>query len=135
MNVYKNRALFDRLESFGIKHVSQQKLFKNLAKFDFESVCVQEKAFKKTKTTTWTRKQVQISVPNFSRHGEEPIFLYNSDPHLLVYSFIGTLEGLALQSEAQRKLLTVDIATTIKNKLDSILEKVTQGHNRREQPR
>ena len=63
----------------------------------------------------------------------EPIFLYNSDPHQLVSSFIGTLEGLALQSKAQMKLLILDIETTIKIELGSILEKLTQRHNRKGQ--
>ena len=64
---------------------------------------------------------------------EEPIFLNSSDPHHLVSSFIGTLEGLASQSKAQMKLLFLDIETTIKIKLGSILEKLAQRHNRREQ--
>ena len=64
---------------------------------------------------------------------EEPIFLYNSDPLHPVTSIIGTLEGLASQSKAQMKLLILDIETTIKIKLGSILKKLTQRHNRREQ--
>ena len=32
---------FDKLYSFGSKYTSQQKLFEKLAKFDFESICVQ----------------------------------------------------------------------------------------------
>ena len=47
-NVYQIReSLIDKLESFGIKYTSQQKLFKNLAMFDFESICVQEEAFQR----------------------------------------------------------------------------------------
>ena len=64
---------------------------------------------------------------------KEPIFLCNSDPHHLVTSFIGALEILALQSKAKMKNLISDIETTIKIKLGSILEKLTQRHNRREQ--
>ena len=64
---------------------------------------------------------------------EDPIFLYNSDPHHLVSSFIWTLEGLALQSKAQLKLFFLDFETTIKIRLGSILQKLTQRHNRREQ--
>ena len=62
---------------------------------------------------------------------EEQSFLYNSDPHHLVSSFIGTLESPASPSETQMKLLFLDIKTTIKNKLGSILEKLTQRYNRR----
>ena len=64
---------------------------------------------------------------------EEQIFLCNSDPHHLVASFVGAVENLASQSKAKMKNLFLDIETTIKNKLDSILEKLTQCHNRREQ--
>ena len=32
----------DKLDSFGIEYTIEQTLFKNLAIFDFESICVQE---------------------------------------------------------------------------------------------
>ena len=63
---------------------------------------------------------------------EEPSFLCNSDPHHLNSSFIGTLENLASQSKAKMKNLFLDIGTTIKIKLGSILEKLTQRHIGRE---
>ena len=91
-NVYQIReTLFDKLNSFGINYTSEQKLFKNLAFFDFESICVQEDPFRDTITTTWIRKHVPISVSISSNLVEEPIFLCNSDPHHLVASFIGVL--------------------------------------------
>ena len=41
-NVYQNReTLFGKLHSFDIKYTSEQKLFKNLAILDFETICVQ----------------------------------------------------------------------------------------------
>ena len=133
-NVYQIReTLFDKLDSFGINYTSDQKLFDNLAKFDFESICVQQETFRDTITTTWTGKHVPISVSISSNFVEEPIFLCNSDPHHLVASFIGVLENLASQSKAKMKNLFLDIETTIKIKLGSILENLTQRHNRREQ--
>ena len=69
-NVYQ---IFDKLDSFGIKYTSQQKLFKNLAIFDFESICVQEE--EDTKTTTWIGKHVPISVSISSNLVEETVFL------------------------------------------------------------
>ena len=125
-------TLFDKLDPFGIKYTSQQKLSKHLAIFDFESICVQKESFKDTKTTTWIGKHIPISVTISSNLVEEPVFLYNSDPHHRVSSFIGRLECLASQSKAQMKLLFFDIEKTIKTKLGSILEKLTQRHNRRE---
>ena len=123
-------TLFDKVGSFGIKYTSQQKLFRNLAIFDIESICVQEYSFKDTKTTTWIGKRVLILVSISSNVVKEPVFLHNCDPHQLVSSFIGKLEGLASQSKAKLKLLFIDIETTNENKLGSILEKLTQRQNR-----
>ena len=131
--VYQVReTLFDKLDSFGIKYTSEQKLFKNLAKFDFESICVQDETFRNTNTTNWIGKHVPISVSISSNLVEEPIFICNSDPHHLVASFIGSLKNLASQSKAKMKNLFLDIETTIKIKLGNILEKLTQRQNRRE---
>ena len=133
-NVYQIReTLFDKLDSDGIKFTSEQKLFKYLAIFDFESICVQEETFRDTNTTTWIGKFVPISVFISSNLVEEQIFLCNSDPPHLVAFFIGGLENLAFQSKARRKNLFLNIETTVKNKLGSILEKLAQRHNRREQ--
>ena len=133
-NVYQVReTLFDKLHSFRIECTHEQRLFKNLAIFDFESICVQEESFKDTDTTKWIGKHIPISVSISSNLLKEPIFLCNSDPHHLVTSFIGALENLALQSKLIKKNLFFDIKTTINNKLDSILEKLTHRHNRREQ--
>ena len=130
---YIRETLFDKLDYFGIKYTSEQKLFKNLAIFDFESIYVQEETFRNTIRTTWIWKHVPISVSISSNLVEGPIFLCNSDHHHLVASFIGLLENLASQSKAKIKNLFLDIETTIKIKLGSILEKLTQRHNRRAQ--
>ena len=46
-NVYQFReTLFDKLHSFNIQHTDDQKLFSNLAVFDFESICIPEEKFK-----------------------------------------------------------------------------------------
>ena len=133
-NVYQTQAtLFDKLDSFVIEYTNEPTLFKNLAIFDFESICVQEESFKDTDTTKWIGKHIPISVSISSNLVKEPNFLCNSDPNHLVTSFIGALEILALQSKAIMKNLFFDIETTIKIKLGSILEKLTQRHNRREQ--
>ena len=132
--VYQIReTLFDELDSFGINYTSEQKPFIDLEIIDFESFCVQEETFRDTITTTWVGKHVPISVSISSSLVEEPIFLCNSDPHHLVASFIGVLENLASQSKAKMKNSFLDIETTKKIKLGSILEKLTQCHNRREQ--
>ena len=122
-NVYQVReTLFDKLDSFGIKYTSEQKLFKNLAVFDFKSICIQEQSFRDTNTTTWIGNTISLSI--CSNLVEEPICLCNSDPHHFVASFIGALEKLVPQSKA----LILDIGTTI-NILGNILENFTRRHN------
>ena len=134
--VYQIReTLFDKLDSFGIKYTSEQKLFKNLAIFDFESICVQEETFRDTKTTTWIRKTVPIPVSISSNLLEEPIFLCNSYSHHLVTTFVGALEKFASQSKAKMKNLFLDNETIIKIKLGRILEKLTQRPIGRENAR
>ena len=133
-NVHQTQeTLFDKLDSFTIEYSNEQTLFKNLAIFDFESICVHEESFKGTDTTKWIGKHIPISVLISSNLVKEPIFLCNSDLHHLVTSFIGALENLALQSKSIMKILFFDIETTIEIKLGSILEKPTECHNRREQ--
>ena len=131
--VYQIReTFFDKLDSFGIKYTSEQKRFKNLAIFEIESICFQEETFRDTNTTTWIGKHVPIFVSIPSNLVEEPIFLCNSDPHHLVAPFIGAFENLASQSKAKMKNFFFDIETTIKFKLGTTLEKLTQRHNGRE---
>ena len=103
-NVYEiQETLFDKLDSFGIEYTNGQTIFKNLALFDFESICVQEGSFKDTDTAKWFGKHFHISVSISSNLVKEPIFLCSFDPRHLVTSFIGALEKLALQSKAKLK--------------------------------
>ena len=133
-NVYQTQETpFDKLDSYGIEYTNEQTLSKNLAVFDFESICVQEESFKGTKTTKWIGKHFPISVSISSSLVKEPIFLCNSDPHHLVTSFVGASENLALQSKTILDIQFFDIQITIKIKLGSILGKLTQRHIRREQ--
>ena len=58
-NVYELReTLFENLDAFNIPYKNGPKLFKKLAIFDFESICVKEESYKQTETTTWTGKRV-----------------------------------------------------------------------------
>ena len=54
-------------------------------------------------------------------------FFCKSDPHHLVEFFIGALERLALQSEAQIKLMFLDIETIIMIRLGRVQEKLNQS--------
>ena len=130
-NVYELReTLFEKLDAFNIPNKNEQKLFKNLAIFDFESICVKEDSYKQTETTTWIGKHVPISVSISSNLIPEPIFLCNANLHHLISSFITALEGLATQSKAQMKLNFIEVETAIKTKLYAVLEQLNQRRNR-----
>ena len=104
-NVYQLReTLFEKLDSLNIPYKEEQKLFKNLAVFDFKSICNKEKTYKEVETTIWIGKHVPISISISSNLIPEPSFLCNLDPRHLASSFVSTLEGLATQSKAQLKL-------------------------------
>ena len=107
-------------------------MFKNLAVFDFESICLQEETYKETETTKCIGKHVCIPVPISSNLIPEPIFLCNSDPRHLVSSFFSGLGGLATQSKTQMKLSFIEVETAIKIKLSSILEQLNQRQSQRE---
>ena len=62
-NVYELRkTLSEKLDAFKIPYRNEQKLFKNLAIFDLESICVKEESYQQTEATTWIGKYVPISV-------------------------------------------------------------------------
>ena len=126
-NVYQLReTLFDKLDSFDIQYTDGQRLFTNLAVFDFESICIPEEKFKNSETTTWIGKHVPISVSITSNLITMPKFLCNSNPRDLVESFIDAVEGLATQSKAQMKLKFLEIETAIKSKLSRTLDSLNE---------
>ena len=94
---------------------------------------MQEESFEDTDTQKRIEKHVAISVSISSNLLKGPFLLCSSDPHHLVTSFVGAPKNLALQSKATMNNLFFDIEKTMKIKMGSILEKLTQRHNRREQ--
>ena len=120
------------MDAFNIPYRKEQKLFKNLAIFDFESICVKEESYRQTETTTWIAKHVPISISISSNLIPEHIFLCNANPHHLILSFITALEGLATQSKAQMKLNFIEVETAIKIKLCAIMEQLNQRRNQAE---
>ena len=133
-NVYELReTLFEKLDAFNIPYRNEQKLFKKMAVFDCESICVKEaNSYKQTETTTWTGKHVPLSVSKLSNLIPEPFFLCNANRHHLTSSFINALEGLATQSKVQMKLNFFEVETAIKKKLCAILEQLNQRRKRAE---
>ena len=127
------RCLSQKWEKLSLTSTQMSKNSPKLSNFDCKSICVEEKTLKDTQTTTWVGKHLSISAPTSSNIVKEPTFRCNCDLHHLVASFIGSLEGLALRSKTQMKLLSLDVETTIKMKFHSILVELNQRHKRRDQ--
>ena len=126
-NVYQLReTLFDKLDSFDFQYTDDQKLFGNLAVFDFESICIPEEKFKNTETTTWIGKHVPISVSISSNLIAMPKFLCKFNPRNLVESFIDAVESLATQSKVEMKLNFLEKETAIKSKPTRTLESLNE---------
>ena len=121
-----SEILFDKLDSFDIQYTDDQKLFNNLAVFDFESICIREEKFKNIETTTWIGKHVPLLVSISSNVIVEPLFLCNSYPRDLVESFIDAVKGLASKSKAHMKLKLLEVETAIKSKLTRTLESLNE---------
>ena len=86
-------TLFDKLDSFGIEDTNEQTLFKNLAIFDFESICLQEESFKDTDKTKWIEKHIPILVSVSSKPLKEPI---SSATLILIISLLPLLALLKI---------------------------------------
>ena len=96
-------SLFEKLKGFILPVSEDNKLFDNLAIFDFKSICVSTEELKETQTTTWIVKHVPISVSILSNLIDEYIFLYNKDPQNLIIAFVTNLELLAEQSKLEMR--------------------------------
>ena len=116
--------MFAKLDGFGIGYEEEQKLFNNLAVFDFESICVPSNELKDTNTTTWIGKHEPISVSISSILLQKPIFLCNKDPKTLIVSFAEALEELASKSKAEMSQKFSSIENAIKTRVNFIFEKL-----------
>ena len=102
-NAYTLReTIFEKLDGFNIPYTEDQKLLSNAAIFDFESICVHTEELKATETTIWIRKHVPISVSVSSNLQDDPIFLCEKEPELLIIAFVSSLELLAEKSKIKK---------------------------------
>ena len=102
---------------------------KNLALFDFDSICVPSNELQDTNTTTWIGKHEPISVSISSNLLLEPIFLCRKDPKTLIVSFVEALEELASKSKAEMLQKFSSIEHAIKTRVNSIFEKLNERKN------
>ena len=130
-SVYTLReTLLDKLDGFGISYNDDQKLFKNLAVFDFETICIPTEELKDTNTTTWIGKHEPIFVSISFNLIEEPVFLCDKDPKNLINSFVEALEELANKSKTETQTKFASIQEIINSRLQAIFEKLNErkGH-------
>ena len=95
------RTIFDELDEIGIQVPPKDRLFQNLAIFDFESICqpnTNDNVLKNTTTTTWVGKHVPISVSISSNMIDGTIFVCNNNPMILVEQFCAELKKLQEKS-------------------------------------
>ena len=130
-NVYELReTLFEKLEEFSLPVSEDNKLFNNLAFFDFESICVPTEDLKEKQTTTWIGKHVPISVSISLNLIDEPIFLYNKDPQNLIIDFVSKLELLAEKSKLEMKTKFQDIEVAVNERIKKIFDQLNErGEN------
>ena len=130
-NVYELReTFFEKLERFQFPVSEDNKLFKNLAIFDFESIVIPTEGLKETQTTTWIGKHVPISVSLLSNLVDEPIFLYKKDPQNLIFEFVNNLELLAEQSKLEMGKGFQNIEVAVIERMKSVFDQLNvRGKN------
>ena len=119
-------TLFEKLEGFNLPVSEDNKLFNNLAIFDFESICVPTEELKETQTTTWIGKHVPISVSVSSKLINEPIFLYNKDPQNLIIDFVTNLELLAEQSRLEMRKKFHNFEVAVNERMKKIFDQLNE---------
>ena len=120
-NVYTLReTLFEKLDGFNIEYTKEQTLFKNVAIFDFESICVPSEELKPTETITWIGKHEPISVSISSNLLDKPIFLCAKDPQSLIIDFVANFELLAEKNKTEMRSNFLEIENNIKKRLHTI---------------
>ena len=114
------QTLFDKFDGFGISYNDNQKMFKNLAIFEFKSICVPTEQLKDTNTTTWIGKHEPISVSISFSLIDEPVFLCDKDPKALNISFVEAIEDLANKSKTEMRTKISSIEAIIRARVNAV---------------
>ena len=79
-------------------------MFKNIAIFDFESICVPSEELKPTETITWIEKHEPISMSNLSSLLDQSIFCVTTiNTKSLVVEFVAKLEVLVEKNKTEMR--------------------------------
>ena len=105
-------SLFEKLDNFSIAYPENDTLFKNLAVFDFEALCVYSVDIINTATTSRIGTQVPVSVSISSNLLDEP--------NRLIRSFVAQLEILAAKNKVDVKSKFLEVEAEIKTRLNDV---------------
>ena len=119
--VYSLReTLFEKLDNFSIAYPEDDTLFKNLAVFDFEAICVHSVDINNTATTSWIGTHVPVSVSISSNLLDQPVFICENDPNRLIISFVAQLEILAAKNKVDVRSKFLEVESEIKTRLNYV---------------
>ena len=128
-NVYQLREiLFDKLDAYKIPYNEEQKLFKNLVVFDFESICVKENSYKETETTNSVWKHVPISVSFSSILIQWPISFELPNPMISSSPFL-PLRRITYPQQSSDEIEISWSWTATKKRLCKRQQQLNQGPN------
>ena len=128
-NTYTLReTLFEKLDGLNIPYIEDQKLISNVAIFDSESKCVPTDKLKEltdqNKYLDCIGKHVPISVSIFSNLQDDPIFLSEKHPELLIIAFGSNLELQAEKSKLQMRTKFQETENTLSDRVKMSFDKL-----------
>ncbi len=95
-------TIFEKLHDIGVIVPANLQLFRNLAIFDFESMCVPcSDDVKCTENLNWIGKHIPVSVSISSNLVQGTIFHCNENPLQLIEEFVKSLEDIAAKSNLE----------------------------------
>ena len=123
--VYSSReTLLEKLDNFSIAYPEDDTLFKSLAVFDFEAICVHSVDVSNTATTSWIGFHVPVSVLFSSNMLKETIFICDEDPNRFIISFVAKLETLAAKNKVDVRSKFLEVEAEIKTSFSDISSKL-----------
>ena len=79
---------------------------------------------KATETITWIGKHFPISVLKNSKLQNDPVFLSEKDPELLILAYVTSLELLAEKSRLQIRTKIQEIKNTVNDRFKKVFDKL-----------
>ena len=112
--------MFEKLDGFDIDYTKKQTLFKNVAIFDFETICVASEELKPTDTITRIGKHEPISASISSNLLDKPFFYVIKIHNPSLLTLWQTWNCWRRKSIAEMRSKFVEIENNIKKRLHTI---------------